>query len=208
MATHLGRIPLPLPAWAERNLVLRRMALDAIRHYPAGSVILFPEMIVGPWTRWSARVWRPTTQAARERHDTILLGAVLSNGKGRNLDVLLGLGTHPSVTAARQPIPLSEWHPWTSGSFPASWWTFGPSRVAVRRTAVLVCYEQLLIWPVAWSFLSSTPPTLMIGVSNHGWSGPGAIEPRLQADAAAALAHLFGVPLVAASNTPVHAARK
>lgn len=65
-----------------------------------------------------------------------------------------------------------------------------------------MCYEQLLIWPVAWSFLSSTPPTLMIGVSNHGWSGPGAIEPRLQADAAAALAHLFGVPLVAASNTP------
>ncbi|OYV74765.1 MAG: hypothetical protein B7Z66_15365 [Chromatiales bacterium 21-64-14] len=202
ISTRLGRSPTDLSSWLNRNLALRTLVRHTLHSTPSGSTLLFPEDAAGPWTRWSSVFWRTTAALARARGDTVLLGATLADPHGGLLDALIGFGAHRVVTSARQPIPLGSWIPAGRRSYRADWSRFGPTTIAGRRVAVLVCYEQLLIWPAAWAFLSPHPPGLIIAVSNHGWATPGIREPQIQANAATALARLFGVPEVSAANGP------
>mgnify|MGYP002278837967 CR=1 FL=1 len=202
VSTRLGRGPTDLSEWLNRNLALRTLVHHALRHTPTGSVLIFPEDVAGPWTRWSSAFWRTTTALARARNDTVLLGATLADSHGGLLDALIGLGAHPTVVSARQPIPLASWWPTRRNSYRTDWLQFGPTTIAGHPVAVLICYEQLLIWPAVWAFLSPHPPNLLIALSNHGWATDEIQEPKIQANAAAALARIFGVPKVSATNAP------
>lgn len=70
--------------------------------------------------------------------------------------------------------------------------------VAGRRAAPLICYEQLIVWPVLQSMLHK--PDLIIGVGN-GWWADGTSIIAIQRASIEAWARLFGLPLVLASNT-------
>ena len=66
-----------------------------------------------------------------------------------------------------------------------------------QRAAVLMCYEQLLVWP----FLSTVfeRPTVLVTAANDYWAKETPI-PEVQKVSAKSLARLFGMPLLSAVN--------
>jgi hypothetical protein len=44
----------------------------------------------------------------------------------------------------------------------------GMVTVAGQRAAILICYEQLLVWPILTSALER--PTILVGIANDHWA--------------------------------------
>jgi apolipoprotein N-acyltransferase len=74
-----------------------------------------------------------------------------------------------------------------------------PGVIAIdhQRTAPLICYEQMLVFPVLASMLH---PSVIVGLSNTFWFD-GTTVPRYQATAVQAWAKLFHLPLFSAVNS-------
>ena len=93
---------------------------------------------------------------------------------------------------------LVQWLPPLSGDgVPLNLLGQGSISVQGQRAAVLLCYEQLLVWP----FLSSAfeRPTVLVTAANDYWAKDTPI-PEIQEVSARSLARLFGVPLLSAVN--------
>lgn len=76
---------------------------------------------------------------------------------------------------------------------------FGPGSIHVgeSKVAVLLCYEQLLLWPMLTSAIES--PDIYVGLANDYWA-KGTMIPSLQRESATAWARLFGISYLAAVN--------
>jgi len=89
------------------------------------------------------------------------------------------------------------WKPFANDGVPIN--VFGPGTIPVQneRAAVLICYEQLLVWP----FLSSAfeRPTILITAANDYWAKRTPI-PKIQSASSSSLARLFGLPVLSAVN--------
>ncbi|HZS70371.1 MAG TPA: hypothetical protein VFA13_00910, partial [Candidatus Acidoferrum sp.] len=83
------------------------------------------------------------------------------------------------------------------GGVPLRLFGSGIAEIAGERAAILICYEQLLVWPVLESMTEH--PTAIIAIANDHWVMRTPI-PRWQAAAVAAWARLFGMPCVSAMN--------
>ncbi len=83
---------------------------------------------------------------------------------------------------------------WRAGRF------FGNPVVEVdgARIAPLICYEQLIVWPILQSMLYS--PDLIVAVGNGWWTEKTSIV-AIQKASVAAWARLFGLAVVMAFNT-------
>lgn len=112
-------------------------------------------------------------------------------------NTLLFLGAHSSAFHQRVPVPVGMWHPLGGRGVPLH--LNGPAVIELdrQRLAVLICYEQVLVYPVLASMLQR--PTVLVGISNMYWFSSTAI-PRYQASAMQAWAKLFGVPYLTATN--------
>ncbi|MNY70684.1 Carbon-nitrogen hydrolase [compost metagenome] len=66
------------------------------------------------------------------------------------------------------------------------------------RIAPLICYEQLLLWPMLQSMLYS--PAVIVATGN-GWWTRGTSIVAIQKASVTAWAKLFGLPVVMAFNT-------
>jgi apolipoprotein N-acyltransferase len=77
---------------------------------------------------------------------------------------------------------------------------FGTGTVDVggQRAAILICYEQLLAWPMLRSAVEK--PTVLIAISNEAWT-TSTIVPRIQHTCVRAWARLFGLPVISAINS-------
>jgi len=162
-------------------------------------VVVLPESAAGIWTPTAARLWR---DAAGET--TILVGATHLKPDGYD-NVMVEVTRSGDQVAYRQrmPIPISMWRPWAGlfgQSAGASASLVGDPVVtfAGRKAAVLICYEQLLIWPVLQSFWHE--PELLVATGNGWWTEGTSIIPIQQATVEA-WARLFGVSLVTAFNS-------
>ena len=69
--------------------------------------------------------------------------------------------------------------------------------VGGRRIAPLICYEQLLVWPILQSMAHR--PDLIVAIGN-GWWTAGTSVAAIQKASSAAWARLFGLPLVVSFN--------
>jgi len=96
------------------------------------------------------------------------------------------------------PVPVAMWNPFRSATAPIN--LFGPGILHVRgeRAAILICYEQLLVWPVLNSIIER--PTILIAVANDHWATNTTI-PQFQLSAVRAWSRLFRLPYVSAVNT-------
>jgi apolipoprotein N-acyltransferase len=76
----------------------------------------------------------------------------------------------------------------------------GPGTVDVgdQRAAILICYEQLLTWPMLRSAIEK--PAVLIAISNEAWTAA-TIVPRVQHTCVRAWARLFGLPVIPAINS-------
>lgn len=95
------------------------------------------------------------------------------------------------------PVPVGMWSPFRGDS--ARLHLFAPSVVPIagERAAVLVCYEQIVSWPVLTSVVHG--PTVLVAVANDHWA-TGTPIPAFQAAALRAWSRLFDIPVVSATN--------
>lgn len=106
-------------------------------------------------------------------------------------------GVQRGTFIQRIPVPLGMWHPFGVGGVPLNLSGHGVIRIGDQRAAVLICYEQLLTWPVLVSMLEH--PTTLLAVANDYWVEQTSI-PRYQRNAVRAWARLFSLPTVGAVN--------
>jgi len=129
------------------------------------------------------------------------LRSVRPNPKPRPAPVdntLLIVGAESAVFYQRVPVPVGMWRPFTRISVPLRVNAPGALTIDHQRAAVLICYEQLLTFPILASMLDH--PTVIVGISNTFWVDHTTI-PRYQATALRAWARLFHLPFFLAVNS-------
>jgi hypothetical protein len=184
--------PLPEFRVAER---IQRMALAS-----NSRVIVFPEFVVPQWTEATEAFWQPTLAVARANGKTLLIGVGLPiTGTSRYRNAVLTVGKDTATPfLQRVPVPVIMWNPLKpERAVPLR--LFGPGILEVegQRAAILVCYEQLLSWPILQS--AAQHPTLIVGLANDNWAR-GTTIPAAQQAATMAWARLFRLPKVMAVN--------
>ncbi len=173
----------------------------ALGMFPArGWVTVFPESALGFWTPTAERVWK---RALKGSDNIVIAGAaVVDDGGYDNVLVAVTEAGGKIIYRERMPVPGSMWQPWHS-------W-FGESEgarahffenpvieIGDKRVAPLICYEQLIVWPVLQSLAGD--PNLIIVVGNGWWTAGSSIV-DIQTASAVAWARLFDKPLVTSFN--------
>jgi hypothetical protein len=113
-------------------------------------------------------------------------------------NTLLAVGASSGTLYQRVPVPIGMWRPFTNVSVPLRLNGPGVIEIDHQRVAVLICYEEMLTFPVLASILRD--PTVMVGISNSFWFDDTTI-PRYQATAMSSWARLFRLPLFMAVNS-------
>lgn len=177
---------------------------EAIRRSNA-RVLLFPEHVVTQWNEATEAFWHDSLEASARRQTTVLIGAGIPRGgrptaagSKRYYNVLIARGLETqAIYYQRIPVPIGMWKPLSGEGVPLN--LFGPGTIYVQgqRPAVLMCYEQLLVWPFLTSILEH--PTVLITTANDYWAKDTPI-PEIQEVSAESLARLFALPLLSAVN--------
>nr|WP_312880971.1 conjugal transfer protein TraB [Aminobacter lissarensis] len=164
-------------------------------------VIVLPESALGFWTPTVERLWGDELRGSSV---TVIAGAAIVGHDGYD-NVLVAVSAVGATVLYRErmPVPVSMWQPWR-GWFGER----GGARAHIvsnpettrdgDRVAPLICYEQLILWPVLQSALHE--PDLIVAAGN-GWWTKGTSILAIQKASAEAWARLFGIPLVTAFNS-------
>lgn len=199
------RGPVPAPIWMHRQAHVAQIVRAAILSHPTHTRILFPESMAGPQfpNLLSALMDNAISSMAMKYDDTLLIGADdLANQQDDYTDSLNIMGRYQGRLSARQPAPFGEWRPWGRHTALASWWHFGGYRIGKETVALAICYEQMLVWPVAWNFLMDHhKPSVLLAPSDHDWAR-GILEPAVQKQAVHAWARLYQIPVLYANDAP------
>lgn len=181
----------------------QRETIDLVRAAAGegAKVVVLPESAAGIWTPTVARLW---AQALAGLDVTVNAGAVIVDPAGYD-NVMMEISGDGSriLYRERMPVPVSMWQPWLV-------WFGEPAGARAHffanpgvesgglRVAALICYEQLVIWPVLQSMLHA--PEIIVATGNGWWTGNTSIV-AIQKASAEAWARLFGLPIVFAFNT-------
>jgi hypothetical protein len=111
---------------------------------------------------------------------------------------MLLVGAESATFNQRVPVPVGMWRPYSKVSVPLRLNAPGVLVIDHERAAVLICYEQMLTFPILTSMLQH--PTVIVGISNTFWVDHTTI-PRYQANAVRAWANLFRLPYLLAVNS-------
>jgi apolipoprotein N-acyltransferase len=170
------------------------------------AVLLFPEHLITHWNESTDVFWRNTLAAVAEEHRTVLMGAGINlAAAGRNplaqnryLNVLLARGEeNTALYQERIPVPIAMWKPLGDDGVPLKLFGSGTIRIRAQKAAVLICYEQVLVWPILSSAVEH--PTILLTVSNDYWAKNTRI-PAIQQASATSWARLFDLPILSATN--------
>lgn len=174
---------------------LKKQVSDAIRK--GAKLIVLPEGADPYWNDGQVFYWQDVKALALRHHAQVLIGVYIQTifaNSGR--DALYDL-TSGKTYAATMPMPIGMWKPWQpQANFPVQWkanlipTAFGPA-------AYSICYEDLLLWPVAMQ-MAGHRPTMLISAANQ-WFAHGH-ESRPQSRSIALQARLWGVPLLRSVN--------
>ena len=175
----------------------RAMTLPKLAAATPDRVIVLPESIGGLWFEVPEAFWREGLASSGDK--TVLLGAEIGEGDGRSANILLSVNRTGSKVIYRQrmPVPLTMWRPWASDGTHAYWFETPVVDVAGERAAVLICYAQVIVWPILFSMADR--PTVVVAIANDWWAGRSTI-PGIQRNCVLAWCRLFGTPLVTATN--------
>ena len=157
--------------------------------------IVLPESALGIWTPTTERLW---TRNLADLDVVVAGGAVVINESGYDNVMIELTGEGARIFyRERMPVPVSMWRPWASGGASAQFFGNPTGRFAGTSIAPLICYEQLIVWPILQSVLLG--PDVIVATGNGWWTGDTNIVP-IQKASAKAWASLFGLPLVIAFN--------
>jgi hypothetical protein len=170
-------------------------------------VIIFPETVVPIWTEATGLFWQQTLAGLRARGKTILLGVAMpmtlaelggsSPPVPRYRNAVLIAGAESGVFFQRVPVPIGMWRPFSDAGVPLNVNGNGTVQLHGARAAILVCYEQLLLWPMLRSMAEC--PSVVVAIANDHWVLSTPI-PRCQAACVRGWARLFRLPVLSATN--------
>lgn len=164
-------------------------------------VVILPESTLGLWTPTVQRFWQ---EGLRGSGLTIIAGAAIVDPRGYdNVMVKISADAADVLYRERMPVPGSMWQPWLrwtgqGGGARADFFANPVVEVDGTRIAPLICYEQLILWPVLQSMLHS--PDIVVAMGN-GWWTDGTSIVAIQKASVTAWARLFGLPIDMAFNT-------
>jgi hypothetical protein len=185
------------------DLALQRDLSVAVREAAARSaadVIILPESAFGFWTPTIERFWARELSVSDV---TVVAGAAVVTPEGYdNVVIAVKSGKASIVYRQRMPVPLSMWQPWRAwlgepGGASAGLFDNPVIAIAGKRVAILICYEQLITWPVLQSMIHRPEAIVAIG---NGWWTEGTTILAVQRASTIAWARLFGIPLVMSFN--------
>ncbi|MGO7028522.1 conjugal transfer protein TraB [Rhizobium johnstonii] len=187
------------------SLAYQRHLIDMVRKAAeAGGdirVAVLPESALGVWTPTVARVWQ---EGLRGSNLTVIAGAAVIDPRAYdNVMVAISADAAEVLYRERMPVPVSMWQPWLrwagqGGGARADFFSNAVVEIDGIRIAPLVCYEQLILWPVLQSMLHA--PEVIVAVVNGWWTENTSIV-AIQKATATAWARLFDLPIVMAFNT-------
>lgn len=158
-------------------------------------IVVLPEGAAGWHTSTVERTWMGL---AGQTQKTLYAGAAIPNSQGYdNTLVRITDESFDVVYRQRMPVPVSMWRPWSEQSAIANFAQPPAVMLDGQLTAVLICYEQLLVWPVLHARLAGADHIL--GVANVWWA-EGTTIPDIQMAAMTAWARLFNMTLTASFN--------
>ncbi|TPP06031.1 conjugal transfer protein TraB [Rhizobium glycinendophyticum] len=206
LPTSWTAVDLEMGASLGRDAALQRQQdlIDIVRRHPPGTTVVFPESALGFWTPTLARFWHMGLTGTEL---TVIAGAALIDGRGYD-NVLVTISSQRTeiLYRERMPVPGSMWQPWRRligggddvAGARAHFFANSVVEVGTAKVAPLVCYEQLLVWPVLQSAFHR--PDAIIAVGNGWWTlGTSIID--IQRASSEAWARLFDLPLVISFNT-------
>jgi apolipoprotein N-acyltransferase len=168
-------------------------------------VLVFPEHVVTYWTEATEAFWRGSLDNLAARHATLIIGAGLprtlrSSGNGGHAYYNVVIAREKDATLVyyqRIPVPIAMWKPFATDGAPLN--LFGPGTIMVgkQRAAMLICYEELLVWPFLTS--AAEKPTVLIATANDYWA-KGTPIPKIQEASTESWARLFALPILSAMN--------
>ncbi|WP_107327793.1 conjugal transfer protein TraB [Agrobacterium pusense] len=142
------------------------------------TVVVLPESTLGFWTPTLERFWRNELQGT---HVTVVAGAAVVDAVGYD-NVMVAIDAHGGrvLYRERMPVPVSMWRPWErwtgeTGGARANLLANPVVEVAGRKIAPLICYEQLVLWPILQSMLHQPDAIVLIG--NGWWTTGGKVIP-------------------------------
>jgi hypothetical protein len=163
--------------------------------------VVLPESSLGFWTPTVERLW---VKALQGSDVTVIAGATVIDAGGYD-NVLVALSRNGArvIYRERMPVPGSMWQPWRalfsqSGGAWAHFFANPAVAAADAQVAPLICYEQLIVWPVLQSMLQE--PDTIVAVGNGWWTNGTSIV-AIQRANAEAWARLFDKPLLISFNT-------
>jgi hypothetical protein len=185
----------------EAGLQRQQDLIDVARARPSGTTIVLPESALGFWTPTVARFWR---KGLTGTDITVIAGAALIDGRGYD-NVLVTISNERTeiLYRERMPVPGSMWQPWrgwnggNEAGAQAHFFANPVVEVGTAKVAPLICYEQLLVWPVLQSAFHR--PDAIVAVGN-GWWTAGTSIIDIQRASSEAWARLFDLPLVISFN--------
>ena len=190
-----------VPRWSEATEAFWRRALDRCRQ--RGQVL-----VIGAGLPTSSRIKDngpafsfASAIDALESLDSSPLGTIQDSAPSSPESVdnaLVILGANSGRLYQRVPVPIGMWRPFSKVSVPLRLNGPGVIEIDHQRAAVLICYEEMLTFPVLVSMLDH--PTAIIGISNS-FSFDETTIPQYQAAALRSWARLFRLPLFMAVNS-------
>jgi predicted amidohydrolase len=164
------------------------------------NVVVLPESAAGRWTPTVERLWaRELTGSGA----TVMAGAAVIDQDGYD-NVMMRISAERSeiLYRERMPVPISMWQPWLAWMGQRSGagaHVFANPVVEIEgvKVAPLICYEQLIVWPVLQSMLHR--PDIIVATANGWWTSSTSILATQEASAQA-WASLFGLAIVLAVN--------
>jgi hypothetical protein len=157
-------------------------------------LVLFGESVGGLWTPPTLQLWED------HRKSALVFGCELPIGNADKCDntlIALDAGGPRILYRQRMPVPVSMWRPWSVKGFRPHWFENPVVELDGYTVAPLICYEQILVWPILQSALHR--PTVLLAVANDWWCR-GTTAPGIQINSARAWARLFGLRYVVAFN--------
>jgi Carbon-nitrogen hydrolase len=194
LGSALGRAP---------DLDQSQALLQRVREAGAAGarVVVLPESAAGLWTPTTTGFW---IDGLRGNDIRLIAGAAIIGREGYdNAMMEISSGSVRQLYDERMPVPVSMWQPWLAwtrqgGGARASFFANPVVESAGSRLAPLICYEQLLVWPILQSMLHS--PDVLVAIGNDWWTA-GTNVLAIQRASTEAWARLFGLPLVLSFNT-------
>ncbi len=182
----------------EQNRQMIQMAMDSKNR----SILVFPESVAGRWSQTTQALWEEATKELVANGVTALLGADIfaneDSGSERYDAVIVAVGAESRILyRQRFPMPVSMWRPFCRLGARMHWLDSGVFTLDGHKAAALVCYEQVLIWPVLVSMAHE--PNVIIAPANAWWSRNTSI-PGIQHAVLAAWSRLFHIPVITAFN--------